>query len=29
MIFVKFGAWHISVFATDWRYSDNGILVSS
>ena len=30
MIFVlKFGAWRMSVFATDRRYSDNGILVSS
>jgi hypothetical protein len=29
-IFVlKFGAWRMSVFATDRRYSDNGILVSS
>jgi len=26
MIFVlKFGAWRMSVFATDRRYSDNGI----
>ena len=30
IIFVlKFGAWRMSVFATDRRYSDNGILVSS
>jgi hypothetical protein len=29
-IFVlKFGVWRMSVFATDRRYSDNGILVSS
>jgi hypothetical protein len=29
-IFVlKFGAWRMSVFATDRRYSDNGILVFS
>jgi hypothetical protein len=30
IIFVlKFGAWRMSVFATDRRYSDNGILVFS
>ena len=30
MIFVlKFGAWRMSVFATDRRHCDNGILVSS
>jgi hypothetical protein len=30
MIFVlKFGAWRMSVFATDRRYSDNGIYIIS
>ena len=30
MIFVlKFGAWRMSVFATDRRYSDNGIFIVS